>query len=81
MRSFMKGKAGVKWVAGCVVMGLAMAFASARALSGLLYGVSAQDQFTYAAAAVVVLVLCALAALGPALSATRTSPMDALRAD
>jgi predicted permease len=65
-------------VAGLIV-GLVSALGSAQTLQALLYGVSARDGLTFAAAGVVMLALSAAAALVPALTATRTNPMEALR--
>jgi putative ABC transport system permease protein len=52
-----------------------------RLLARLLYGVSAHDPTTYAAAAAVLLGASAGAALIPANRATRIDPVDALRSE
>jgi predicted permease len=70
---------GLRLSALGLVAGLLIALASGRVLARLLYGMSPTDPGTFAAAAAGVLVLSALAALGPALTATRTSPIEALR--
>jgi predicted permease len=62
-----------------VVVGLALAFAATRALEGLLFQVAPTDPATFAAVPVLLLAAAALAALGPALRATRIDPVAALR--
>jgi len=70
------------WFAGVgMVGGLLVALASSRVLETLLFGVSPRDGWTFAVAGGAMLVLTVLAALGPALSATKTNPVEALRAD
>jgi ABC-type antimicrobial peptide transport system permease subunit len=66
---------------GGLAGGLLVALASGRVLQTLLFGVSPRDGWTFGIAGGVMLVLTVLAALGPALSATRTNPVEALRAD
>jgi predicted permease len=61
--------------------GLLVALASSRVLQTLLFGVSPRDGWTFGIAGAAMLLLTILAALGPALSATRTNPVEALRAD
>jgi ABC-type antimicrobial peptide transport system permease subunit len=65
-------------VIGCVV-GWALALASARLLSTMLYGVSASDVGTLASVVVGVLFVAAIASLVPALRAARLDPMQVLR--
>jgi predicted permease len=60
-------------------LGLAAAAAGARALSSLLFNVSASDPSTYAAVAVMLLGTVALATLIPALRAAKIDPLIALR--
>jgi ABC-type lipoprotein release transport system permease subunit len=48
-------------------------------LQTLLFGVSPRDGWAYATAGATMLVLSVLAALGPALTATKTNPVDVLR--
>jgi len=64
--------------AGCVA-GLALAAASGRLLSGMLYGISPYDAVTLAAVVTLVLLVAGLASLLPALRAARTNPMTVLR--
>jgi putative ABC transport system permease protein len=61
------------------VGGLALSFASARLLAGMLYGVSASDPATLSTVVALVLVVAILAALVPALRAARLEPMQVLR--
>ena len=70
------------WLTGLgVVAGLAGALAATRLLTGLLYGVPPTDPVTFAATAATLLLVAAVAALLPALRATRTDPVEALRAE
>ena len=62
-----------------MIGGLVMAFASTTVLQTLLFGVSPRDGWAYATAGATMLALSVLAALGPALTATRTNPVEALR--
>jgi ABC-type antimicrobial peptide transport system permease subunit len=70
---------GVRFGVVGLLGGLVLAFASARVLQTLLFGVSPRDGAAYAFAAVAMLALSVVAALGPALTATRTNPVDVLR--
>ena len=63
---------------GCAC-GLAMAVASARLLSGMLYGVSSFDLRTFAGVIALVVLVAGLAAFVPAFRASRMDPMKALR--
>lgn len=63
------------------VVGMAGAYAGARGMASLLYGVSAADPRTYAACAVVLAAAGGLATLIPALRAMRTQPAVALRGE
>ena len=62
-----------------VLIGLAGAVASTRALSAILYGVSPTDVGTFVVVVLVLLAIAALAAFIPARRATRLDPMRALR--
>jgi ABC-type antimicrobial peptide transport system permease subunit len=68
------GVAAVGLIAGCAV-----AFLAARALSGVLYGVSATDPIAWASASALLLTVAALANLLPASRASRIRPTEALR--
>ena len=62
-------------------VGILMSLALARVLSGVLYGVSPSDPATLSGVVVIVLGVAVLAALLPALRASRIDPMTALRED
>jgi predicted permease len=64
-----------------VAAGLLLAAAAARVLTSLLVGVTPHDPWTFVAAPLGLLVVCALASLLPARRATRVPPQEALRAD
>ncbi len=66
---------------GGLAGGLFVALAAGRVLQRLLYGVSPRDVSTFVTVALVMLVLSAVAAFGPAWAATRTNPVEALRLD
>jgi predicted permease len=61
------------------VAGLAVALASTRVLSSLLYGLTARDPATFGGATAVLFVVTAIAAFVPAWRASRVDPMTALR--
>lgn len=63
---------------GCL-LGLALAGASVRLLSGTLYGVSTFDPATFGGVVVLVLLVAAVATVVPAARAARTDPMRVLR--
>jgi putative ABC transport system permease protein len=63
------------------VLGLAGAFAASRALSSLVYGVSARDAATFSAVSGAVLLIALLAAWLPARRAAKAEPMQTLRAE
>ena len=64
-----------------VAAGLAIAFASARVVSSLLYGVSPHDPAVFTGTAVTLLLVALIACWLPATRAARLNPLDALRAD
>jgi predicted permease len=64
-----------------VVLGVAGAFAAARALSGLLYQVSTTDVVTFVVAPALLLVVAVAATWIPARRAVRTDPLSSLRAE
>jgi hypothetical protein len=61
--------------------GAAAAFVLGNALEGLLYGVRAQDALSFATAGGALLAITMLAALGPAIRATRVDLVSVLRGD
>jgi ABC-type antimicrobial peptide transport system permease subunit len=72
---------GLRLAAVGLCVGLGLALASGQVVARLLYGMSPRDATTFGAAALVMLAMSALATLGPAFTATRTSPVEALRTD
>jgi putative ABC transport system permease protein len=62
-----------------VVVGLIGALALSRALTGLLYGVSAQDPMVYAGVSLLLLLVAAAASALPARRAAAVDPVTALR--
>jgi ABC-type antimicrobial peptide transport system permease subunit len=62
-----------------VVVGVIGAFALTRVLDTMLYDVSATDTLTFMGAALIVMVVTLVAALGPARRASRVDPTVTLR--
>ena len=62
-----------------IVIGGAIAFATTRAIKGLLFGVSAADPLTFGAVALALVLVMLLASYIPAWRATRVDPVTALR--
>jgi ABC-type antimicrobial peptide transport system permease subunit len=62
-----------------VVVGVIGAFALTRVLDTMLYDVSATDTLTFVGAAMIVMVVTLVAALGPARRASRVDPTVTLR--
>ena len=61
------------------MLGVTIAVGATRLLSGFLYGVTATDPIAMIGASVVLLAIGVLAALIPALRASRTDPAIVLR--
>ena len=80
VRSLVVREGAVLAVAG-VIAGLGASLAATRALSTLLFGVSARDPLTFGLAAATLLAIATTATWLPARTATRIDPMDALRGD
>jgi ABC-type antimicrobial peptide transport system permease subunit len=72
-------KQGTTLVVIGLVLGLAGALALTRSLASLLYGVRPNDWTSFAAVAVVLLVVGSIAGYLPARRATKIDPMLALR--
>jgi predicted permease len=64
-----------------IVLGVAGAFATTRLLAGLLFHIGPTDPVTFAATALLLALVAALASLVPAFRATRVAPVEALRAE
>jgi ABC-type antimicrobial peptide transport system permease subunit len=62
-----------------VGIGLVLALGATRVISKLLFGVNAADPLTFAATALLILVIALAASLIPALRAIKVDPMVALR--
>ncbi len=80
VRALVVREGGLLAIAG-VAAGLAGALAATRALSTLLFGVTARDPLTFALAAVTLIAIALIASWIPARAATRIDPVHALRAD
>ena len=70
---------GLTLTAGGVVLGIAAALGLTRLLGYLLYKVSPQDPLSFASAFAVMTIASLAACFLPALRATRTDPVRALR--
>jgi len=62
-----------------LAVGIALALASTRLLSGLLFGIKSTDPITFVAVAILLCVVAFLACWVPAQRAMRVDPMVALR--
>ena len=70
---------GVGLAAGGMVLGLAAAWALARTMSGILYGIAATDPGTYAAVGALLCAVAAAACWIPARRAVAIDPIAVLR--
>jgi ABC-type antimicrobial peptide transport system permease subunit len=64
-----------------VVAGVLCAYAAARAMSALLFGVAPGDPATFAAGAGVALLMSLAGSVAPALRAVRVTPMSVMRTE
>jgi ABC-type antimicrobial peptide transport system permease subunit len=64
-----------------VALGVVGAFAAARAMRSLLFGVGATDPVSFVGVAALLLLVAVAATLVPALRASRVSPLVAIRTD
>jgi ABC-type antimicrobial peptide transport system permease subunit len=64
-----------------IVPGVLGAYAAARGMSALLFGVAPSDPATFATAVGVTLLMTVSGSLVPAIRAVRVSPMSVLRAE
>ena len=71
----------MKLVSAGLVIGLVLALGIGRALTGLLYGVSAADPVTFVTTPLILAAIALLASWVPARRATRADPMVALRSE
>ena len=71
----------LRLVAIGIAIGIPAALAAGHVIAAQLFGVSASDPLTLAAAAAPLTLIAALAAYGPALRASRVDPMVALRSE
>jgi ABC-type lipoprotein release transport system permease subunit len=72
---------GVRLAAAGLVPGVALAYASGRALESLLASVHPWDAATFGAVVTLCLVMTGLGSLLPARRAARTDPIGAIRSD
>ena len=64
-----------------VVVGVVLAYFSARTIDALLYGIKPSDPLTFSAAAMLCFVVAVLGCLRPAIRASRIDPITALRGE
>jgi hypothetical protein len=67
------------WTVGGAVIGIALAFLLTRFLENLLYAISPTDPLTYGGVTLLLALVACIAALIPAVRASRVDPLTALR--
>jgi predicted permease len=72
-------KEGLRQALAGIIAGAILALGAARAMAGLLFGVTSTDPLTFAGVAFLLLATAAIACYIPARRATRVDPMVALR--
>jgi putative ABC transport system permease protein len=72
---------GLRWVGLGLLIGAGLAFGSAKAMSGLLYGVAAGDPVTYGGAALLLGAIATLAIYLPARQVSRMTPAVSTQGD
>ncbi len=70
---------GLRLIGAGMAIGLALAFALSRVMTGLLFAVSATDPWTFVTVALVLSMVALAACYIPAWRATRVDPLVALR--
>jgi predicted permease len=78
--TLMIAQAGLMMIAG-IAVGVGAALALSRAMTSLLFGVSAADPFVYAGVSAILLVVGILAVAGPCRRVASLDPLSALRHD
>jgi putative ABC transport system permease protein len=74
-------RGGMTWAGGGIALGLLAAWATSRAIAGLLFNTSPADPLTFGVTALALAGVAALACMVPAIRATRIDPVIALRGD
>ena len=64
-----------------LAVGVPVAYAAARGMSSVLFGVEPTDAMTYASAGLLVLVMALIGSVGPALRAARVDPASSIRSE
>jgi len=76
---FMILREGMSLVLIAVIVGLSLAFAATKLLSGFIYGISSSDPLTFGGIALLLALVALIASYLPARHATRVEPYIALR--
>jgi len=78
---FLVMKEGLWQALAGIIAGAILALAAARAMAGLLFGVTSTDPLTFAGVAILLLATAVVACFVPAHRATKVDPMVALRCE